>query len=169
MKTRSLSNPVAYYLLASATSLTLKIMYHVQINTPSRWWHPLQTIRYVTLSIRYCSVSCCKVRLHPWLDFIHVYFLSSVIAVFYANVLRANNDLLLLLLRIVDIDECYSGDHNCLNGTATCSNSVGSYNCSCISGYVGDGTTSCIPTGEWYFANIILFKKTEKILVKVTS
>ena len=95
--------------------------------------------------------------------------LFSVIAVFYAYVFRENNDLLLLLLPIVDIDECYSGDHNCLNGTATCSNSVGSYNCSCISGYVGDGTTSCIPTGEWYFANIILFKKTVKILVKVTS
>lgn len=81
--------------------------------------------------------------------------------------LRADNDLLLLLLPMVDIDECYSGDHNCLSGIATCSNSAGSYSCSCISGYVGDGTTSCIPTGEWYSANIILFRNTEKSLVKV--
>lgn len=58
-----------------------------------------------------------------------------------------------------DIDECASGDHNCLSGTATCTNTVGSYSCACKSGYVGDGTTSCVPTGEWYFLSVIMLKQ----------
>ena len=69
-----------------------------------------------------------------------------------------------MLLLNVDMDECASGDHNCLSGTATCANTVGSYSCSCKNGYVGDGTTSC---------SVILqisscFGKQEKSLVKET-
>ena len=41
-----------------------------------------------------------------------------------------------------DIDECSVGVHGCLNGTATCINTIGSYNCSYNHGYVGDGSTS---------------------------
>ena len=56
--------------------------------------------------------------------------------------------LLLLLLLQLDIDECASGSHSCVSGIATCSNTVGSYNCSCKQGYYGDGQTSCTPNGK---------------------
>ncbi|XP_074608064.1 uromodulin-like [Acropora palmata] len=46
---------------------------------------------------------------------------------------------------VSDIDECASGIHNCVNGTAICTNTLGSYNCACKSGYRGDGQNYCIP------------------------
>ena len=45
------------------------------------------------------------------------------------NILRYN---------FADVDECASGTHNC-SDTAMCLNSPGSYNCSCLDGYDGDG------------------------------
>ena len=41
-----------------------------------------------------------------------------------------------------DIDECATGDHTC-HVNAACSNTEGSFTCSCVSGYSGDGMT-CI-------------------------
>ncbi|XP_067047504.1 uncharacterized protein [Acropora muricata] len=48
-------------------------------------------------------------------------------------------------MRTGDIDECASGIHNCINGTAICTNTLGSYKCTCKSGYRGDGLNYCIP------------------------
>ena len=45
---------------------------------------------------------------------------------------------------VADIDECSSG-HGCHN-SATCQNTVGSYTCTCVNGYTGDGI-NC--TGTW--------------------
>ena len=39
-----------------------------------------------------------------------------------------------------DIDECATGDHTC-DVNADCSNTNGSFTCSCITGYSGDGMT----------------------------
>ena len=41
-----------------------------------------------------------------------------------------------------DIDECSSDDLNICDNTtrAICNNTIGSYNCSCKSGFTGDGT-----------------------------
>lgn len=39
-----------------------------------------------------------------------------------------------------DIDECTSGSHNC-HQRASCTNTVGSYSCSCNSPYTGNGKT----------------------------
>ena len=39
---------------------------------------------------------------------------------------------------IKDIDECASGTHDC-HSDATCTNTVGAFNCSCKEGYNGDG------------------------------
>ena len=39
-----------------------------------------------------------------------------------------------------DIDECATDDHTC-DVNADCSNTNGSFTCSCISGYSGDGMT----------------------------
>ena len=37
-----------------------------------------------------------------------------------------------------DVDEC-SGENEC-HGNATCVNNIGSYNCSCKTGFTGNGT-----------------------------
>nr|XP_058952918.1 uncharacterized protein LOC131780323 [Pocillopora verrucosa] len=39
-----------------------------------------------------------------------------------------------------EIDECFSGTHSC-NANAECTNTVGSYNCTCRPGYYGNGSS----------------------------
>ena len=46
-------------------------------------------------------------------------------------------------LSFLDIDECIQGSHDCLQSLASCSNTNGSYNCTCHDGYMGDGKTFC--------------------------
>ena len=41
-----------------------------------------------------------------------------------------------------DIDECSSRTHNCVNDTA-CTDTDGSFLCSCDSGFNGDATVAC--------------------------
>lgn len=45
-----------------------------------------------------------------------------------------------LLPLLTDIDECSDNSHNC-HLSATCTNTVGSFTCSCNAGYTGDGIT----------------------------
>ena len=53
------------------------------------------------------------------------------------------NTLISLLLPFdTDIDECVISDDLCAMN-ATCTNTVGSYNCSCDTGFFGNGTTCC--------------------------
>ena len=47
-----------------------------------------------------------------------------------------------------DIDECASGTDDCHSSRALCTNTVGSFNCSCNSSYIGDGRTCNIPSGN---------------------
>ena len=46
------------------------------------------------------------------------------------------------MLYHADIDECLNASHNC-DERANCTNTIGSYLCSCEQGYEGDGRT-CI-------------------------
>ena len=39
-----------------------------------------------------------------------------------------------------DIDECVLGTDNC-DDNATCTNTMGSFECECLPGYTGDGVT----------------------------
>ena len=41
---------------------------------------------------------------------------------------------------VTDVDECSGGTHDC-DSNADCTNTVGSFSCSCQSGYNGDGQT----------------------------
>ena len=48
-----------------------------------------------------------------------------------------------------DINECASGTHNCHSSLASCTNTVGSFSCTCSSPYIGDGKTCInIPYGN---------------------
>ena len=44
-----------------------------------------------------------------------------------------------ILYFVADIDECETNASNC-HANAFCVDTIGSFNCSCQSGYVGDGT-----------------------------
>ncbi len=48
-----------------------------------------------------------------------------------------------------DIDECVSGVHNC-HSSASCTNTVGSYNCLCNQPYTGDGKTCNLVAGKYF-------------------
>jgi hypothetical protein len=43
------------------------------------------------------------------------------------------------LYNSVDIDECRNNNNNC-HSNASCSNVIGSYTCTCSTGYTGNGT-----------------------------
>ena len=44
------------------------------------------------------------------------------------------------MLCFIDIDECTTGTHNC-HPDANCTNTKGSFHCTCQHGYSGDGVT----------------------------
>ena len=44
-----------------------------------------------------------------------------------------------ILDHFADIDECVTGDNNCDPDNGFCTNTVGDFNCSCRSGFSGDG------------------------------
>ena len=46
----------------------------------------------------------------------------------------------MLFLTVADLDECSSHTYNC-DVNADCVNTVGSYSCTCRTGYTGDGQT----------------------------
>ncbi|XP_078578168.1 uncharacterized protein LOC144863080 [Branchiostoma floridae x Branchiostoma japonicum] len=51
----------------------------------------------------------------------------------------------------IDIDECSTGAHDC-DAQATCTNTEGSFNCTCNDGYTGDGNT-CTDIDECQTSN----------------
>lgn len=49
-----------------------------------------------------------------------------------------DNILIIQLIMPLDVNECQDGTSTC-HANANCSNTVGSYNCSCLPGYSGNG------------------------------
>ena len=48
----------------------------------------------------------------------------------------------MLSLFVADVDECFEGFNDC-HIFADCLNTVGSYQCICSNGYIGNGTDCC--------------------------
>ena len=44
------------------------------------------------------------------------------------------------ILSTTDVDECQRSDLNKCHEKAACSNNIGSYHCTCLDGYFGNGT-----------------------------
>ena len=57
-------------------------------------------------------------------------------------------------LMYTDIDECVSGVHDC-HSSASCTNTAGSYTCSCNNPYTGDGKACKMAAGE--YPTLIIF------------
>ena len=51
-------------------------------------------------------------------------------------------------LMLVDINECVSGAHDC-HSVASCTNTIGSFSCSCNHPYTGDGKTCRLVAGKY--------------------
>lgn len=54
--------------------------------------------------------------------------------------LHQNKRMRFFIAFVLDFDECKTSTHSC-DDNAACKNTVGSYTCSCKSGYSGDGKT----------------------------
>ena len=59
-----------------------------------------------------------------------------------------------LFFLILDFDECSLGSHDC-SADAYCSNTVGSFTCTCNRGFVGDGKTCLSKKRKFYTYNAI--------------
>ena len=81
----------------------------------------------VQISLEVTIAHVLKVMHYIWMDI-------------YAMV-RVNNSMCHFIhncIAFIDIDECEEGLHMCASN-ATCTNTEGGYNCSCDTGYHGDG------------------------------
>lgn len=64
------------------------------------------------------------------------------------------------------MNECEDGTHNC-DENATCTNTDGSYTCSCASGYSGDGITCNGLECVFSKTNALLFHTQISMSVKI--
>ena len=54
----------------------------------------------------------------------------------------------IFILLFPDIDECASGTDDCHSSVASCTNTVGSFSCTCNNPYSGNGRTCNLPSGN---------------------
>ena len=58
------------------------------------------------------------------------------------NLICIHSTFYIRLLLLTDIDECHINTDDC-HHNAACTNTDGSYTCSCNQGYIGDGRSNC--------------------------
>ena len=66
---------------------------------------------------------------------------------------------------VLDVDECADSSHDC-DVNADCTNTHGSYNCTCKPGYTGDGKT-CVKSHRKFHAHkltLLVFYAKEFVL-----
>ena len=66
----------------------------------------------------------------------HIYFDKPQVSLLFGSTKTKEN----FFFVVKDIDECESGTHNC-HTDANCTNTKGSFYCTCHTGYSGDGVT----------------------------
>ena len=63
----------------------------------------------------------------------------------------------ILIYLLVDLDECFYDKYTC-DSNADCTNTNGSYTCTCKDDYYGDGKTCEIRLGSYYICEVGLVK-----------
>ena len=74
-------------------------------------------------------------------------FSNAYMQAYYSQNYASIIYLSLLYMIPIDDDECKNGLHNC-DINADCTNTIGSFECTCKDGFLGDGNT-CI--GKYFF------------------
>ena len=74
---------------------------------------------------------------------------------------HSNNFVFLLfnspnVISLVDIDECIKGTHNCDRTNALCTDTIGSFFCTCHEGFSGDGVT-CSGWNSYIYMNVVVY------------
>ena len=93
-------------------------------------------------------------------NFISIYF-WFIIWSFYLNILPLLIfsfilfSFLICLVSLIDIDECENNSYPC-DSNAQCINTIGSFNCTCRTGYIGDGF-SCYGLSLLFYSSLSLF------------
>ena len=96
-----------------------------------------------SLGIKLVERKCCHfhffaslhiIILVKWSDYTHKQLVMLTLLKLYIN-----NSEIMCCLTVTDIDECGEKMHNC-HENATCSDVVGGFNCSCNTGFTGNGT-----------------------------
>ena len=111
----------------------------------------LTSSSYITV---FCCCCCCC--------FFRAEIIHSVFLVLFSlsNKKRFDHTFLAFFV-FVDIDECASGTHNCHSSLASCTNTVGSFSCSCNNPYTGNGRTCNLPSGNQlseYYEDVYLLE-----------
>ena len=68
--------------------------------------------------------------------------LVKIIPHFRSMLNKEDGGCLIKICLSTDVNECVEGLHDC-DPNAVCDNTVGSYNCTCRPGLIGDGRNSC--------------------------
>ena len=90
------------------------------------WSYPLTEALENLKTVKYpCFRSCCNYKTPTLLPAVYL-------NIFFYNSFRP----------LLDVDECTNDQHSC-HPLAKCSNTEGSYTCSCVLGYQGDGILQC--------------------------
>lgn len=92
-----------------------------------------------TVMLMQCAVTQMAILCAPvWMDMRAMGLPASVSSLYFQRPCFLSQITSTKSLQTLDIDECLMDQDNC-HTNATCSDTNGSYQCFCLSGYTGDG------------------------------